>query len=387
VERIVKAGGGTLDLDAWKAEAQKIEDPALRSSVEASLKTEYHRRQAAVDDAASKARAEYRRRLTELRARVRSGAATYEELDAAREDKGGWLSPDDFAAEQKALDETFAKIARVAEAERGGAPLDPSSPEDRAALDVFYAGRVAREEKEGTPPEKILFDSLEFVERHGMLPEEFRKSLARLLLSDDVGQFKHAVEVVKQLDNGSVDDLLEALPERELRKAILIGGLTDRGYSFDRANSLAEQMLESTSDFVVNVSNVSSRPSSSPALNQFAQAIYQGVIGARENPFSINEGMQLAADSTPPPLKRLHSDATIETNKSGLDYWRRKPTPEIIDSLKPGQHYPLIVTPNGTVVQGNTRIKILEERGVDVNKLPRVPHVPSRLPFGGGGQR
>jgi len=44
---------------------------------------------------------------------------------------------------------------------------------------------------------------------------------------------------------------------------------------------------------------------------------------------------------------------------------------ELIDSLKPGRQGSLKVRPNGTIVDGNHRIKILRDRGVDVNSLPR----------------
>jgi cell division protein YceG involved in septum cleavage len=70
----------------------------------------------------------------------------------------------------------------------------------------------------------------------------------------------------------------------------------------------------------------------------------------------------------------LHSDATItETNSGSYQFWRNKTTPEIMESLKPGSGAePLIVKPNGTVMNGNTRIKILEERGIDINELERI---------------
>ena len=42
-----------------------------------------------------------------------------------------------------------------------------------------------------------------------------------------------------------------------------------------------------------------------------------------------------------------------------------------MDSLAEGKE-PLTVYPDGAVAQGNTRITILMERGVDVNSLPRV---------------
>jgi hypothetical protein len=64
-----------------------------------------------------------------------------------------------------------------------------------------------------------------------------------------------------------------------------------------------------------------------------------------------------------------------------LDFWRKKTNQEIIDSLKPGQGESLKVYPDGRIANGNTRIKILRERGVDVNSLPREPYKPDRSAF------
>ena len=72
-------------------------------------------------------------------------------------------------------------------------------------------------------------------------------------------------------------------------------------------------------------------------------------------------------------LKRIHSDETIKSsNKSGYDYWSKKSTDEIVKSLRPGQEEPLTVKPDGRIFQGNTRALILQERGFDINTLPRV---------------
>jgi hypothetical protein len=46
-------------------------------------------------------------------------------------------------------------------------------------------------------------------------------------------------------------------------------------------------------------------------------------------------------------------------------------TPALIDSLRPGQEGALKARPDGTIVDGHHRIKILRERGVDVDALPR----------------
>jgi hypothetical protein len=64
-----------------------------------------------------------------------------------------------------------------------------------------------------------------------------------------------------------------------------------------------------------------------------------------------------------------------------LDFWGKKSTSEIIESLKPGQPEALRVTPDGGIMQGNTRIKILRDRGVDVDKLPREPYKPDNSMF------
>jgi hypothetical protein len=46
-------------------------------------------------------------------------------------------------------------------------------------------------------------------------------------------------------------------------------------------------------------------------------------------------------------------------------------TQTLIDSLKPGQKGALKVRPDGTIVDGHHRIKILRDRGVDADFLPR----------------
>jgi hypothetical protein len=77
-----------------------------------------------------------------------------------------------------------------------------------------------------------------------------------------------------------------------------------------------------------------------------------------------------------PPLRRIHSDALYEQNSSArrnLEYHRARTTEEIIDSLRPGAKESLKVKPDGRVFQGNTRIKVLEERGYPVDDLPREP--------------
>jgi len=51
---------------------------------------------------------------------------------------------------------------------------------------------------------------------------------------------------------------------------------------------------------------------------------------------------------------------------------------ELIDSLRPGQPGALKVRPDGTIVDGHHRVKVLRDRGLDVDSLPRevVPKEP-----------
>lgn len=71
----------------------------------------------------------------------------------------------------------------------------------------------------------------------------------------------------------------------------------------------------------------------------------------------------------PPPLKFLHSHATLNSVK--LDFFRRLPTVELIFSLAPGQHGSLKVRKDGTVLDGHHRLCVLAERGENTDELPR----------------
>lgn len=70
-----------------------------------------------------------------------------------------------------------------------------------------------------------------------------------------------------------------------------------------------------------------------------------------------------------PPLKPLHSDDSLIVSK--LKKYAKLSNQELVDSLKPGQQGSLKVRPDGTIVDGHHRIKILRDRGVDVDSLPR----------------
>jgi hypothetical protein len=91
-------------------------------------------------------------------------------------------------------------------------------------------------------------------------------------------------------------------------------------------------------------------------------------------------------------LQRVHPDTTYESDlraKRSLEFWRQQPTERIVDTLKPGNDEGLKVYPDGRIANGNTRTKILEERGYDINSLPREMRQPTPIgpngPRGGGG--
>jgi hypothetical protein len=83
-----------------------------------------------------------------------------------------------------------------------------------------------------------------------------------------------------------------------------------------------------------------------------------------------------------PRLQRIHPDSTYASDpeaKQSLEYWRTRPTQEIVDSLKPGGREPLMTKADGRMMNGNTRTKVLEERGYDINSLPREVLPPDPL--------
>jgi hypothetical protein len=65
----------------------------------------------------------------------------------------------------------------------------------------------------------------------------------------------------------------------------------------------------------------------------------------------------------------LHSQENLIELK--LEYFRRLTTEDLIKSLKQEQEGALKTKTDGTMMDGHHRIKVLIERGIDVNKLPR----------------
>lgn len=70
-----------------------------------------------------------------------------------------------------------------------------------------------------------------------------------------------------------------------------------------------------------------------------------------------------------PPLKSLHAESALSQTK--IVTFSRLSSDELINSLKPGQPGSLKTRPDGTVIDGHHRLRVLRERGIDIDALPR----------------
>lgn len=93
------------------------------------------------------------------------------------------------------------------------------------------------------------------------------------------------------------------------------------------------------------------------------------------NRLQINSQLesQCRPNETRPNLRFAHPPSTL-MNSSSYSYWRNQPLREIVDSLRSNgiNKNPLTVDPNnGLIREGNTRVYILQENGININLLPR----------------
>ena len=70
-----------------------------------------------------------------------------------------------------------------------------------------------------------------------------------------------------------------------------------------------------------------------------------------------------------PPLKALHPESSLNPVK--LAQMDRLSTEALLASLVPGEEGCLKTRPDGTILDGHHRIRILRDRGVSVDDLPR----------------
>jgi hypothetical protein len=70
----------------------------------------------------------------------------------------------------------------------------------------------------------------------------------------------------------------------------------------------------------------------------------------------------------------IHDENSFD--RSSLAYWRAKTPNYILESLSDAanpDYEPLVVRQDGTVLNGNTRLFVLNERGYDINAVPWTP--------------
>lgn len=75
------------------------------------------------------------------------------------------------------------------------------------------------------------------------------------------------------------------------------------------------------------------------------------------------------SDGSLPPLVPLHLDESLLESK--LQQYSKLSDRDLIDSLKPVRTGSLKVRPDGTLLDEHHRIRILRDRGIDVNALER----------------
>jgi hypothetical protein len=66
-----------------------------------------------------------------------------------------------------------------------------------------------------------------------------------------------------------------------------------------------------------------------------------------------------------------HYTLKARSNSVKLEQFRELFTSQILDSLKTGQSCSLKAMPDGALMEGHHRIKVLRERGVDVDSMRR----------------
>jgi hypothetical protein len=86
----------------------------------------------------------------------------------------------------------------------------------------------------------------------------------------------------------------------------------------------------------------------------------------------------MSMPTDPPPLQSVHSDEALIRSK--LEKYGRLSDDELIDSLRPGRAGSLKARPDGTLVDGHHRVKVLRDRGYNVDVLPREIVPKSAIP-------
>ena len=72
-----------------------------------------------------------------------------------------------------------------------------------------------------------------------------------------------------------------------------------------------------------------------------------------------------------PGTQHLAPSTESTLNQAKLRIFSRLSNDELVESLKPGQPGALKTRPDETVMDGHHRVKVLRDRGIPVDELPR----------------
>ncbi|MFJ4967139.1 RHS repeat-associated core domain-containing protein [Streptomyces sp. NPDC088729] len=131
------------------------------------------------------------------------------------------------------------------------------------------------------------------------------------------------------------------------------------------------QWLQTSTGTWVQITAVTHRSTSATVYNLTVADLHTYYVLAGATPVLVHN-----SGPCDPPLKSLHPDSSLD--RSSLDFWGKQDTEDILFSLRPGAKEALRVKPDGTIANGNTRIKVLRDRGYNVDSLPREPYGSSR---------
>jgi hypothetical protein len=97
---------------------------------------------------------------------------------------------------------------------------------------------------------------------------------------------------------------------------------------------------------------------------------------AAAQPESVCSTTQISNSFVGGTLSFLHSASSLRATPE-YQHWSQQSTEAILKSLAPGSDDgSLLVNENGTIVDGNTRTLVLQDRGYDIDTLPRSIHEP-----------
>lgn len=168
------------------------------------------------------------KRAGDLKREVAAGRGTEEMIEAA--------FPQDISGDERArlliqLDDVTQKqnkaIAdqqRVAFAMTAGLPLDAKNPEDRKAVDAYFAQRFGN----APPTAETMTEIVDFIRDVAVIPTVTRGAMRSLARSSDPAQAVLAADMIARIQ-AQAPQVLETLPKDEKAFSLLVSGMVASG--------------------------------------------------------------------------------------------------------------------------------------------------------------